>query len=160
VSDAHQKTSICDTWPEFFLSVFDTRANALAEVLSARGCREGWLQAEFFRAVRVRGVQVNAYPLGKGETADLFSDFAPRMVAEIKIIGADHQSKMRDHLDKDVRRLRAIQDSSIERYMLLVIPASDVTTALGAYLATVRYGERCCERDYARFRVRLWTIER
>ena len=37
------------TWPQFFTEFFDHSEAALSVVLNASGCREGWIQGEFFR---------------------------------------------------------------------------------------------------------------
>lgn len=81
------------------------------------------------------------------------------MVAEIKVLGADYQGKMRYALDSDVERLKAIQDPGLERYMLLVIPNSEVRSALGDHLTTVCYSSNCVERDYPKFKLRLWRLD-
>lgn len=37
-------------WEQFFLDFFDFSAESIGSVLNAWGCREGWLQGEFYRA--------------------------------------------------------------------------------------------------------------
>lgn len=146
-------------WEPFFLEFFDSVAEPLGIVVRAWGCREGWLQGELFRYGRDRKLRVNEYSLGGNKKADLCSFDEPRMVAEIKILGADYNSKGRYALDTDVERLRAIEDAELERYMILVVPHSRVDSSLGRYLAGVCYSSHCVERDYPAFKLRLWRLD-
>lgn len=146
-------------WEQFFLDFFDYAAESLGVVLNAWGCREGWLQGELYRAGRRRGLRVNEFALGGNRKADLCCLEPPRMVAEIKVLGADYQPKMRYALDDDVQRLRAIPEAGIERYMLLVIPHAAGPSPLGDYLTTVRYAPHCVERAYPEFQLRLWRLD-
>ena len=146
-------------WEQFFLDFFDYSAEAIGIVVSASGCREGWLQGELYRAGRRRGLRVNEYPLGGNRKADLCCRESPRMVAEIKVLGADYQGKMRYALDADVERMSAIQDGELERYMILVIPNSKVQSSLGQHLSGVCYSPLCVERKYPEFGLRLWRLE-
>jgi hypothetical protein len=66
---------------------------------------------------------------------------------------------MRYALDSDVARLSAIPDADLERYMVLVIPNSEVQSSLGDYLGSVCYSPNCVERVYPDFRLRLWRLE-
>jgi hypothetical protein len=146
-------------WEQFFLDFFDYSAESIGVVVSARGCREGWLQGELYRAGRRRGLRVNEYPLGGLKKADLRCQEPPRMVAEIKVLGADYEGKMRYALDADVERLTAIDDTELERYMVLVIPNSEVRSSLGDYLTGVCYSPHCVEREYPEFKLRLWRLD-
>lgn len=146
-------------WEQFFLDFFDYSAESIGVVVYAWGCREGWLQGELYRAGWRRGLRVNEYPLGGNKKADLCCRESPRMVAEVKVLGADYQGKMRYALDSDVERMRSIQDAELERYMVLVIPSSEVQSSLGEYLGGVCYSPRCVEREYPEFRLRLWRLE-
>ena len=49
-------------WLKFFDKTIAEIHNELTIVLSAPGCREGWLQGEFFRAGRDYDLKVNTYP--------------------------------------------------------------------------------------------------
>lgn len=146
-------------WEQFFLDFFDYSAESIGVVVNAWGCREGWLQGELYRAGWRRGLRVNEYPLGSYKKADLCCSESPRMVAEVKILGADYQSKMRNALDGDVRRLTDIQDADLERYMVLVIPNCEAKSSLGDYLGSVCYSSNCIEREYPAFRLRIWRLE-
>jgi hypothetical protein len=152
------------TWIQFFAGFFDELAetNGTRERLADWGLREGWLQGEMCRAGRERGMSSRGYSLPDGGTADLYCQNDPRMVAEIKVIGADHQSKMRVALDKDVERLQGISEAQLEKYMILVIPTSAKTEGvLYKYLHECSYTqEGCCfEKDYPAFKVRVWRID-
>ena len=81
------------------------------------------------------------------------------MVAEVKVLGADYYGKMRFALDSDVERLTAIEDAGLERYMVLVIPNSEVKSSLGDYLSGVTYSPHCVERQYPEFKLRLWRLD-
>src|SRR5258708_4332105 len=116
-------TEASPMWEQFFLDFFDASAESIGVVLDAWGCREGWLQGELYRAGRRRGLRVNQYSLGGNRKADLCClESPPRMVAEVKVLGAHYQSKMRFALDADAERLSAIKDAELERYIVLVIP--------------------------------------
>src|SRR6266404_1413768 len=145
-------------WEQFFLDFFDRSAESIGIVVHAWGCREGWLQGELYRAGCRRGLRVNEYPLGGNKKADLCCRESPRMVAEVKVLGADYQGKMRYALDSDVERLTAIQDVELEKYMVLVIPNSEMQSSLGEYLDSVCYSAHCIERGYPEFKVRLWRV--
>lgn len=146
-------------WEQFFLDFFDYSAESIGVVVYARGCREGWLQGEMYRAGWRRGLRVNEYSLGGNKKADLCCLEPPRMVAEVKVLGAEYEGKMQYALDADVERLRRIEDSVLERYMVLVIPKSEVQSSLGEYLTTVCYSTRCVEREYPEFNLRLWRLD-
>lgn len=147
-------------WEQFFVDFFDFSAESVGVVVHASGCREGWLQGELYRAGWRRGLKVNEYPFGRNQKADLCCLERPRMVAEIKVLGADYQGKMRKALNADVERLEAIIDFDIEKYMILVIPQCEVQTPLGNHLASVCYGARCIERQYPGFKLRLWRLDK
>lgn len=146
-------------WEQFFLDFFDYAAESIGVVVYASGCREGWLQGELYRAGWRRGLRANEFPLGGNQKSDLSCRESPRMVAEVKVLGADFQGKMRYALDADVARLTAIPDAELERYMVLVIPNSGVQSLLGDYLRSVCYSPTCVEREYPKFRLRLWRLE-
>jgi len=137
-------------WEQFFLDFFDSSAKSIGIVVDACGCREGWLQGELYRSGWRRGLETNKYSLGDYKKADLSCEKAPKMVAEVKIIGADHQGKMRYALDSDVKRLKAIKDPELERYLVLVIPKCENASPLGEYLRTCCYSSDCVEREYRR----------
>lgn len=54
------------SWPERFLALFCEIASPLAVILNAEGCREGWLQGEFYRyfSTPENGFRVNCSYLG------------------------------------------------------------------------------------------------
>ena len=74
-------------WTDLFEEVFDSVRESLPVVLNAAGCREGWLQGEFYRRLIGRNTcfPVNTFPIGPRAKADLCGVKPPRMVAEIKI---------------------------------------------------------------------------
>lgn len=146
-------------WEQFFLDFFDLSAESIGVVVRSWGCREGWLQGELYRAGWRRGLRVNEYSLGGNKKADLCCSEMPRMVAEIKILGADYYAKGRYALDADVERLTAINDAELEKYMLLVMPRSEAQSSLGEYLTGVCYSPQCIEREYPEFKFRLWRLE-
>jgi hypothetical protein len=146
-------------WEQFFLDFFDYSAESIGVVVYAGGCREGWLQGELYRAGWRRGLRVNEYTLGGGKKVDLCCRESPRMVAEVKVVGADYEGKMRYAIDSDVRRLAEIPDADLERYMVLVIPNSEAKSSLGDYLGSVCYSPYCVEREYPQFHLRLWRLE-
>ncbi|HEV3143945.1 MAG TPA: hypothetical protein VGZ47_08690 [Gemmataceae bacterium] len=147
-------------WEQFFLEFFDCSAETISVVLDAWGCREGWLQGELYRAGWRRGLRVNEYSLGGSKKADICCLEPPKMVGEIKIVGADHKAAMRDFLDEDVRRLGAIDEPGLERFMILVVPKSDFSSRLGDYLSSVCFSSHCVERDYKEFKLRLWRLDK
>jgi hypothetical protein len=75
------------TWPEEFLGFFHEIAEPLTTVLNAEGCREGWIQGEFYRYFRkkVNGFQVNRCCAGKREKYDLYCNPPTAIVAEVKV---------------------------------------------------------------------------
>ena|GEM_PF-2148225 len=150
-------------WPSLFLSVFESVSNTLSIVLQAAGCREGWLQGEFFRYGHSLNIpiDVNDFDLGNRQKADLSSDHHPKMVAEIKIVGADYQSKMIKCIESDVERLRRLSEEW-ERYMILVAPQANARarkSKLGVFLDTCSFGKICDDREFGAFRVRIWRVE-
>jgi hypothetical protein len=115
-------------WMRFFVNSIDAIKSDLAYVASnASGCREGWLQGELFLAAKRNGynLRLNEHPLGGRGKADLSWGDPARMIAEIKIVGANFQAKMRHAIDADVKRLREVRTRGIERYMILIIPDSE-----------------------------------
>ena len=146
------------SWLRFFDTFFRDTRESLAVVLKASGCREGWLQGELFRAGRARDLRVNEFDLGDRRRADLYCPISPRMIAEIKIIGADYYAKQRYALDDDVQRLREATEPDLERYMILVIPRSDSDTTLGDHLRSVTFSAECLECDHGSFILRIWRL--
>jgi hypothetical protein len=146
-------------WEQFFIDLFDYSAESLGTVIYAWGCREGWLQGELYRAGWRRGLRVNEFSLGGNKKADLCCRETPRMVAEIKILGGDYESKGRWALHADVERLRAVADGDLEKYKLLIIPESEGSSLLGDYLHGVCYSKRCVDKEYPAFRLRLWRLD-
>ena len=141
-------------WPNFISEAIAAVQEPLALVLQASGCREGWPQGELFRAGQQHSLRVNEHHLGKNCKADLS---APGMVAEIKIVGADYESKMCRYIEDDVARMRGA-GAELERYMILIVPRSEEKTRLGAYLDTCQFSPTCLEREFPRFRLKIWRL--
>lgn len=142
---------------QFFEQTIERIHKPLAVVLDAAGCREGWLQGELFRAGKKLGVCVNQR-FAPGQTADLACGDPLEMLAEIKIVGAWHQPKMRAAIESDVARLRAFKPKSVRKYMILIIPAGDDLTALGTYLGACRFSRIGFDRTWPEFRARCWEL--
>lgn len=115
-------------WMDVFLSVFRSRQKDISKILDAGGCREGWLQGEFYLHAPLGTLETNA-TLKK---YDLSSTTHP-MLAEIKICGGEYHSKMRALIEADVRKLQRAKDAG-ERYMILLIDTRDADTTLGNWL--------------------------
>lgn len=145
-------------WLTFFTELIAAIHQPLAVVLGASGCREGWLQAEVFRAGRQYDVRVNEYSLGNRKTADLSCDTEPKMLAEIKIVGADYFAKMQYAIEADADRMRQVSTAGTERYMILVVPQSDAKTVLGTYVDSCSLSSTCVERQFPGFRLRIWRF--
>lgn len=144
-------------WLSFFEQTIERIRDPLSTVLLASGCREGWLQAEFFRAGRSLNLRVNEYPLGKRMTADLSHGRPIDMLAELKIVGSDHQPKMRGRIERDASRLKAVSLPETECFMILVIPRSQRKGILNSYLHSCSFSDRCFEREWPEFKLRIWT---
>ena len=145
-------------WMSFFVETIKAIREPLATVLGAASCREGWLQGELFRAGRDVDLRVNEFNLGRSAKADVSAEGDPPMVAEIKIVGADYQPKMRHYIEADVERLRIVEDPTIERYMILIIPHSEATGVLAEYLDGCSFSDECFERGFDSFRLRIWKV--
>ena len=76
-------------WIGLFEQVFDSISEPLSVVLNATGCREGWLQGEFYRHLieQDKDFRVNEYKIAPRAKADLYGEKPSRMVAEIKVYG-------------------------------------------------------------------------
>jgi hypothetical protein len=111
-----------------------------------------------FRAGRQYDLKVNPFRLAPRKTADLWCEAAPEMIAEIKIIGADYYAKMRYAIESDVERMQDATDRSMERYMILIVPRSNVRSALGDYLRTCSFSPTSIDRDFPGFRLRIWKF--
>ncbi len=85
-------------------AVFDSIESEFAIVLDAAGCREGWLQGEFFHRLNQRDgtFRVNWFQLAKNSHADLYGELHGKMVAEIKIVG------QRGYLKKNINGTSSI----------------------------------------------------
>jgi hypothetical protein len=124
-------------WTRFFIDSIEAIRKDLAYISAeASGCREGWLQGMLLLAAKKSGfdLRANEHPMGLRGKADLSFGDPPTMIAEIKIVGADFQSKMSRAIDADVERLRGVKTRRIERYMILVIRESTKTGKLKTYL--------------------------
>jgi hypothetical protein len=96
------------SWSDRFSVLFAEIARPLAVVLNADGCREGWLQGEFYRHFRPQydGFRVN-YSYGSGRVKhDLYCPVPNEMVAELKVYG------MRGYLNKNL-----CGQSNIKRFL-------------------------------------------
>jgi hypothetical protein len=124
-------------WARFFIDSIEAARKDLTYIAGkASGCREGWLQGTILLAANKRGydLRANECRMGRRGKADISFGDPPTMIAEIKIVGADFQSKMRHAIDADVDRLRKVRAHGIERYMIVVIRESTSTGILRAYL--------------------------
>ncbi len=76
-------------WIDLFEQVFNSIAEPLSVVLNATGCREGWLQGEFYRHLieRDKDFMVNEFEIAPRAKADLYGEKPSRMVAEVKVYG-------------------------------------------------------------------------
>jgi len=143
-------------WLSFFEGFFTARAEQIEVILDAAGCREGWLQGEFFLAGREFGLSTNA---GK-QKFDLRCEHPP-MIAELKVCGGNYAPKMKGFIEGDVRKLRRASARFGERYMILVVNTRHTQTELGQWLmkcelARRRYREL---RLSPRVTVRMWELE-
>lgn len=145
-------------WLAFFVQAIEAVHEPLSVVLTASGCREGWLQGELFRAGRQYNLRVNEYALGGRQTADISCGDGPEMLAEIKIVGADYFPKMQGFVESDVERMRAVSTAGTRRYMILSVPPSQTKTKLGDYLDTCTFSSKCIEREWPGFRLRVWEL--
>ncbi len=146
-------------WLTFIADTVDAVSQPLGVVLSAWGCREGWLQGEFYRAGKCFDLRVNEYDLGGNLKADLSCAGDPSMVGEIKIIGADYQPKMRYAIEWDVRRLSELEAENTERFMVLIIPHSEVRGILHEFLRGCSFSDHCVEKACDSFTLRVWRLE-
>jgi len=146
-------------WMNFFTETIEAIHERLSIVLTASGCREGWLQGELFSAGRKYDLRVNEHKLEDRQTADLSCGPGPSMLAEIKIVAANYAPKMQTFIESDVARMRAVSSADTERYMILVIPKCDVKTKLGDYLDACSFPKkRCFDRTWPNFRVKIWQL--
>jgi hypothetical protein len=145
-------------WLKFFVKTIGEIKEPLAYVLNASGCREGWLQGEFFRAGKKYNLRVNEYALGNWRKADLSCGAGPAMLAEIKVVGANYLSKMQGYIEADANRMRAVSTAGTERYMILIIPDSDAKTNLGEYLDSCTFSANCVDKKWPGFRLRIWKL--
>jgi hypothetical protein len=76
-------------WANRFLALFSEIASPLSVVLNADGCREGWLQGEFYRYFRTpgNGFRVNCSYCDNRVKHDLYSVRPTEMAAELKVYG-------------------------------------------------------------------------
>ena len=120
-------------------------------------------QGELFRAGRKQSLdlRVNEHGLGDRKRADLSCGDPPTMLAEIKIVGSWYFPKMQFAIESDVERMRRASAPDAERYMILVIPEwpeTDGKTALGRYLDTCKFSDKCTERRWAGFHLKIWRL--
>lgn len=91
-------------WLNFFTESIAAIHEPPAVVLGASGCREGWLQAEIFPAGRRYDVRVNEFGLGNRKAADRPCDAEPKMLAAMKIVGADYSAKTQCAIEAGANR--------------------------------------------------------
>jgi hypothetical protein len=145
-------------WLKFFETTIKAIREPLSVVITASGCREGWLQGELFRAGRRYDLRVNEHRLPERQTADVSCGDRPDMLAEIKIVGAGFLPKMEGYIERDVRRMREVSSHGTERYMILIIPESDAKTKLGEYLDECLFSKTCVDRRWPGLRLRMWRF--
>ena len=77
------------SWPERFLTLFSEIALPLTDILTAEGCREGWLQGEFYRHFHTveNSFRVNSSYCDSRAKHDLYCEQPTKMVAELKVYG-------------------------------------------------------------------------
>jgi hypothetical protein len=158
-------------WPYRFLELFSEIEDPLAVVLKADGCRENWLQGEFFRRFHEDGLRTNQAVSGLKH--DLYCDIHPRMVAEIKIYTDDikrHRKQIADlgprlWLLADIESLGPATGSYLadvlrllklsvpeERYMVLVLPVANDRVISNLHVVP---SDREIEKVFRAFRVRI-----
>src|SRR4051794_207616 len=77
------------SWAEQILAFFGEIASPLAIILNAEGCREGWLQGEFYRhfSTPENGSRVNCSFCDNRVKHDLYCERPTEMAAELKVYG-------------------------------------------------------------------------
>lgn len=141
-------------WLDFFEEFFTQRAESIAVIADAAGCREGWLQGEFFLCGRQMMLRTNA----TRRRFDLLCDDPP-MIAEIKLCGGGYATKMKAFIENDVRKLRS-DPSCRPKYMILVVDNRKPHTSLGRWLTTCSFPhtrERMCTLS-EKLLVRIWEV--
>jgi len=143
-------------WFTYFKDFFSRHTDRLEALFDAAGCREGWLQGEFFIDGQELQIKTNATP----KKFDLLCSNPP-MIAEIKICGGNYASKMRGYIQEDADKL-ARASRNYERFLLLVVDNRHPDTELGCWLTT-------CDFEHVRkdelklsdtLIIRLWQIIR
>ena len=139
-------------WIAYFDQFFSPRAEELAVIIDAAGCREGWVQGEMFLHGRDLGLRTNA----TRSRFDLLCP-SPPMIAEIKICGGGYAQKMRGFIEGDVQKLSRAA-GPYDRFMILIVDSRITDTPLGRWLTTcdfphVRKHERCLSGLLA---IRIW----
>ena len=126
------------SWSDRFLDLFADIARPLADVLKADGCREGWLQGEFYRHFcrQHDGFRVNySYRSGRVKH-DIYCLPPTEMAAELKVYGLCGyytknlcgQSTIDRFLPKAVGSRVILHQDEVDR----------LAPAAGSYLADVR----------------------
>jgi len=143
-------------WLTYFKDFFSQHMAKLEVVLNAAGCREGWLQGEFFVDGQELQIKTNATP----KKFDLLCS-SPPMIAEIKICGGDYAPKMRGYIQEDAEKLACVS-GSYERFLLLVVDNRHPDTELGRWLTTCDFEH--VRKDELKLSdtviIRLWQILR
>lgn len=175
-------------WRKRILRFFrdPAQGEALTEVLSARACREGWLQGQLFRWMR-RAHPRSGFEVNKRRANVLFdisADDAP-MVGELKVLGSGYQTKvvggaLRDlasRLDRPVtandaaatyrwgllkdysRLMQPGVQSDTDRILVLVVADPEDDTMLGRVLTGIRFQgvEQRVEGD--RWLAKVWSLD-
>jgi hypothetical protein len=149
LTDSLEAWRHADTWANELRSFFGARAVELADVLTAGGCREGWIQGEAFRHFRrERGLAFycNAHPVPYGKAADFAvydsheDDADLLFLAELKVLGSvNYQPKNITGRGADAKRLRALLRSR-----------GDLVVTARQYRHAMEINEGSLVRDYFR----------
>lgn len=144
-------------WLDFFECFFREHTIPLARILSARDCRERWLQGQLYLFGQRQGRDIHIGSMEK--KFDILCD-EPPMVGEIKISGGTYAGKMKGWIEHDVHKL-AMHVTDYPKYMILVVDNDADHTKLGKWLLT-------CDFPHHRYRqldlcpgliARLWELE-
>ena len=144
-------------WGTQFRAFFEARQDEIAHILDAGGCRECWLQGEFYLAFRDKCLKTNV--TSKKYDLRCEADGVRPMIAEIKICGGDYSPKMQGYIEDDVRKLVSA-GSAFERYMILVIDTrigSKLRKWLSNFCPDVLH-EKVLDAESEKFTVRIWKI--
>jgi len=138
----------------------------LEQVLQLNSCREHWIQAEIsLHAWFENEIEIwTDMPIGNGRKADLFAqddNGSPIMVAEVKCLGDDSQTKCLEgdwSVRTDIERLRSIDCPA--RLFVLVIVKGEKETNMGARLRNDEWvnDRKSVDVDMGFALVRIWAL--